>query len=317
MPGRARRSRRLRAALAAVALGDLAVLGVAGFLLANRSTTTVVDLDAALDAFHDGDAATTTIEPSAPAGGAEGEGAAVHELPTAPTAAPSTAPTSTSTSSSVPTSAPATPKAGALAPPQPGVYRYRTTGGENISLLGAHHAYPAETYAAVHRTGGCGWQFRAEVVKEHVDRREMCSDPDRVLQLEQQRAVTFFGTTDGALMRCDPPQVQYADGDVVGTRTVSACSDGAGADATMTRTIVWFGSATVGGTTVETVTYRVEGAMTGRVRGTSVDLYTVVRTTGLPVHMERTVDTIADAFGTSIRYQEQATFDLVSLTPQT
>jgi hypothetical protein len=29
------------------------------------------------------------------------------------------------------------------------------------------------------------------------------------------------------------------------------------------------------------------------------------------------VDTMADAFGTSVRYQEAATFQLVSLTPQT
>jgi hypothetical protein len=279
----------------------------------------VVDLDAALDAFHDGGdpATSTTIESTAPAGGAEDPGAAANGLSTAPAAAPSTALTATSTSSSAPTSAPATPKAGALAPPQAGVYRYRTTGGESISLLGSRHAYPAETYAAVRPTGGCGWQFRAEVVEEHVDRREMCSEADHLLQLEQQRAVTFFGTTDGATMRCAPPQVGYALGDAIGARDTSTCSDGKGADARMVRTTVAFGTATVGGVAVETATYRIEGTMTGRVRGTSTDLYTVVRATGLPIHMVRSVDTIADAFGTSVRYQEQAAFDLVSLTPQT
>jgi hypothetical protein len=254
---------------------------------------------------------------AAPGGGAEDPGAAANGLSTAPAAAPSTAPAPTSTSSPAPTSAPATPKAGALAPPQAGVYRYRTTGGESVSLLGSRHAYPAETYAAVRQTGGCGWQFRAEVVKEHVDRREMCSEADHVLQLEQQRAVTVFGTTDGAPMRCTPPQRQYSLGDAAGAKEVSSCSDGKGADAKMVRTVVAFGTATVDGVAVETVTYRIDGTMTGRVRGTSTDLYTVAKATGMPLHMERTVDTIADAFGTSVRYQEHATFDLVSLTPQT
>jgi hypothetical protein len=129
--------------------------------------------------------------------------------------------------------------------------------------------------------------------------------------------VTFFGTTDGASMRCTPAQVQYVLGDPAGAREVSSCSDGKGADAAMTRTVLRYGTATIGGVAVDTVTYRVDGTMTGRVRGTSMDLYTVVQATGLPVHMERTVDTVADAFGTSIRYHEQATFDLVSLTPQT
>jgi hypothetical protein len=197
------------------------------------------------------------------------------------------------------------------------VYRYRTSGGESVSVLGSRHRYPAETYATVHTSGGCGWQLRAEVVKEHVDRRTMCSEGDHVDQLEQQRAVTFFGTTDGATMRCTPAQVQYTLGDAVGATASSFCTDGQGSDARMTRTTLAFGTATVGGVQIATVTYRVDGTMTGRVRGTSSDRYSVVMATGLPIRIDRSVDTMADAFGTSVRYQEHATFDLVSLTPAT
>jgi hypothetical protein len=317
MPRSRRRSRWARLGLGAVAVLDLSVLGTDVFLLQNRSKTTVVELQEALDAFHDGgDPATSTSGSSAPAGGVEDPGSAVTEPAAAPTAGPATAPAPTS-SEPVPTSAPATPKAGALAPPAAGVYRYRTTGGEEVSLLGSRHRYPAETYATVRATGGCGWELRATVVKEHVDRRVMCSQDDHVLQLAQQRAVTFFGTTDGATMECTPPQVQYALGDSPGATAASTCTDGKGADAKMVRTTVAFGTATVAGNTVETVTYRVDGTLTGRVRGTSTDLYTVDRATGLPIRIERSVDTVADAFGTSVRYQEHATFDLVSLHPET
>lgn len=321
--GRSRRARRLdvlgsravRLSLLAVLLLDLTVLGVDGYLLHNRSTTTIVDLQDALVTFRSGGGGTIT-ETSTPAGGAEAPGVALGGPVTAPSATPTTAP-GAATPSPVPMSAPATPKAGALAPPQPGVYRYRTAGGESVSLLGASHTYPAETFAVIRQTGGCGWEIRAEVIEEHVDRRTMCSEADHVLQLEQERAITFFGTTDGGTYVCSPPQVQHRVGDAPGATATSICGDGDGASARMVRTTVRYGRATVGGVTVDTVTVRVDGTMTGRVRGTSMDLYTLVASTGLPIRVERSVDTIADAFGTSIRYQEQATFDLASLTPQT
>ena len=309
------RERWLRTALVSFLLVDLTILGVDGYLLDNRSVTTVVDLDDALVTFRSGSGGVTTTT-SAPAGGAEVSGAATGALTGAPVAVPTTVPGSTS-STPVPTSAPAAPMVGALAPPPPGVYRYRTTGGENVSLLGAKHDYPRDTYAVVRQTGGCGWEMRSEVVKEHVDRRLMCSDGTRLLQMEQERAVTFFGTTDGGTIRCDPPQVQMATGEAVGATSVSSCSDGKGADARMARRTLAFGRAEVGGVLVDTVTFRIVGTMTGRVRGTSSDTYTVVRSTGLPISVDRTVDTMADAFGTSVRYQEHATFDLVSLDPQT
>ena len=105
------------------------------------------------------------------------------------------------------------------------MYRYRTSGGESVSVLGAHHDYPPETFAVVRHTGGCGWTIRAEVVREHVDERRMCSDPDRLLQLEQSREVEFFGTRDGGAFVCDPPQVQHRLGEDVGATWTGDCGD--------------------------------------------------------------------------------------------
>ena len=67
--------------------------------------------------------------------------------------------------------------------------------------------------------------------------------------------------------------------------------------------------------TVAVVRIRIDGTITGRIRGTSIDLLTLVAGTGLPVRWQRSVDTLADAFGSTVRYQEQAQFDLVSLHP--
>jgi hypothetical protein len=73
----------------------------------------------------------------------------------------------------------------------------------------------------------------------------------------------------------------------------------------------------VGGQVVDVVRLRVDGTLSGAVRGTSTDLFSIDAATGLPISWERSLDTVADAFGTTIRYQENARFDLVSLTPTT
>lgn len=293
---------------------DLAVLGVDAYLLSTRSTTTVVDFQDAIVSFRSTDGLSTSTS-STLAGGAEDTGAVVGKPATAPTAAPTTAP-ETIPSSPVPTSVPATPKAGTLAPPEAGVYRYKTNGGESVSLLGSSHQYPDETFAVVRRTGGCGWTSEAQVVKEHVDRRTMCTDAEQVTQSHQQRQITFFGTTDGANLECSPPQVMIRADDQVGVTRTARCAE-AGVVADMVLEITAIATSYVDGVAVETISYRIEGVMSGRVAGTSLDVNTVVRSTGLPVRAERWADTVANAFGADVRYQEHVTFDLLSLTPAT
>jgi hypothetical protein len=111
--------------------------------------------------------------------------------------------------------------------------------------------------------------------------------------------------------------VQHAVGQGEGSRSEGTCDDGKGSTVRLVRTTTGTGQETVGGQVVEVIRLRIEGTMAGRVRGTSVDELTVVAATGLPVHWRRSVDTDADAFGTTIKYQEQASFALVSLTPAT
>lgn len=151
---------------------------------------------------------------------------------------------------------------------------------------------------------------------EHTDERVLCSEPGRLLQLEQTRLVTFFGTTDGGRFTCNPPQVQHTVGDGPGTTSVTDCV-GDGATARLTRRTLGEGTMTIGGTTVPVIRLRIDGLVSGRVSGTSVDLLTIEATTGLPLDWERSTDNLANAFGASIRYKEQARFTLVSLTPTT
>jgi hypothetical protein len=58
------------------------------------------------------------------------------------------------------------------------------------------------------------------------------------------------------------------------------------------------------------------GTMTGRVRGTSTDELWLTPDTGMTLRWDRTVDTLANAFGSEIRYKEDASFLLESLKPR-
>ncbi len=297
---------------------DLVVGGADTYLLSTRSTTTVVDLQHALSHFRQASAGGSRLVSSASAGGAEAEAPpTVPTLPTSTTRAASTAPVPSPSQAPSAGLPPPTTAAASPAPPKEGVYAFRTAGGESISVLGARHDYPAETYATVRHTGGCGWDIHAEVVKEHVDDRTMCTGPTGVDQFTQSRQVTFFGSTDGATFTFHPPQVQFAAGDAPGTRAGVDCGDGKGTQGHLVRTTLGYATVTVGGVAVPVVKIRVGGTLTGRVRGTSLDLLTFDVASGLPVRWERSVDTMADAFGTSVRYQEHVVFDLVSLTPAT
>jgi hypothetical protein len=202
--------------------------------------------------------------------------------------------------------------------PAEGVYGYRTTGGDSISLGGASHQYPSETFATVRRTGGCRWTARNDVIKEHVDTRTFCGEPGHLFQLSQRRDVEFFGQRDGMELTCSPPQVLHATGEAPGAVVDSTCSDGQGETARTERTLVGTERLVVGGTAVDVVHLKMHSAFNGRATGMADDELWVSAVNGLTVRWVRSVDTLADSsFGAKVRYQEQASFDLESLTPRT
>lgn len=200
--------------------------------------------------------------------------------------------------------------------PSEGVYGYATSGGESISVAGASHSYPSETYASVRHLGGCQWQNENDVIKEHVDTRTLCSEPGRFSQLAQGRDVTFYGKTDGGNFACSPPLIEHEVVETPGTTLTGRCADSSTA-ATIAVTYVGHDQRVVGGTQVDAVHLQVHSTMTGRVRGAEDEQFWVLSTNGLVLEWDRSIDTLADAaFGADVRYQEHATFVLESLTPR-
>ena len=204
-----------------------------------------------------------------------------------------------------------------MAKPAQGVYAYRTTGGDQVSVAGASHDYPDTTYATVRHLDGCHWFVRNDVVEEHVDERTICNGVDAVTQVSQARWVTFFGKRDGMELTCEPPMVLARPNGLPMPEETSVCSGG-GTQAKMRRTTVGRERVAVGGAAVDAVRIVIEGTFTGKATGKSRDELWIAEATGLTLRWDRMVDTMADAaFGAQVRYQEQASFVLLSLTPRT
>ena len=71
--------------------------------------------------------------------------------------------------------------------PAPGVYRYRTTGHEQIDALGGtSHDYPAETTITV-TAEGCGALLRWDLLRERWDELRICATPSGI-ELQPQSA---------------------------------------------------------------------------------------------------------------------------------
>lgn len=305
------RGRAVRVAIVGALLLDVLVLGVDSYLLATHSKTTTVDLEEALKSFHADEGQGSTTPTAAP----DTTGATVATDQVDPAL---TSTTAGGRSPATTANAPTSPAAGPFTPPAPGVYAYRTAGRETASLLDAHHDYPAETYAVVRRTGGCGWTVHAEVVKEHVDDKEMCSAPGRLTLGSVSRLVQFFGVTDGGRFICDPPLTQHDTTEAAGATDATDCREADGrAGVHLVRTTLAPGHLTIGGVAVDVVRFRLDGTLSGVASGTSSELYSVDAATGLPVLLERHIDARSAAFGVDVIYREDVRFDLVSLTPTT
>ena len=199
--------------------------------------------------------------------------------------------------------------------PEEGVYIYRTSGGEEISLFGAKHSYPSRTFTTVRHLGGCRWEQRIDVIEEHTDIRKACSKSDELLQIAQARYVTFFGQREGDELVCEPWMSVHGVEDDKGERATGVCRGSEG-EAHLTRTFVGIEPVVIEGEIEQAVRVRIDGEITGTHEGTSMDDVWFSRARGFPLRWDRTVDVVSSAFGPDVRYTEEASFVLQSLDPQ-
>ena len=324
----------LRVTQAVVVVFALMTGGTGTFLVSQGSQATVISADDVLADFRQvatpspGEFATSVVdgagqpatqtagdapvasEPAADTGSTESE---VVE-PRAPMAAPGGAipGDQPSVAESAPVGSDGAPTFGT---PTEGVYTYATTGWETVSMAGARHDYPAETFAAVRHLGGCRWETDHRFLEEHRERKEYCSDGSALLALGFDSYITFFGQTAESHGRCDPPQVSAHLPADPGQRYTSTCAgDGWTSDAIVT--FVGREAVEVAGQSVEGLHYTQETTLHGSNRGEShMDVWYHPQT-GLPLQVIRRTQSFAHAFGSEVVYNEDVHLVLTSLDPQ-
>lgn len=288
-------------AIALVLLADVV-------LLTEQDQSTSVSLEDAVEGFRS--AAPDATGASVPAGEATtattgGAGAS------APAATPHQP--SPSASRDAATTAPA--PAGPFTPPEEGVYSYRTRGYDEVSLGGGRHDYPERSYAALRRRSGCEWEVEHKVLEEHVERTIDCSAPGRLTHVQDRVDVTFFNQTNGSTYRCEPVMVTAQVDDQPGTRRTVTCKGDDGGQAVITTTLIGREKLVVGGVAVDAIRVLGEAVLSGRAEGTSRNESWVHAETGLMLKSVRKVQTRAKAFGTTVDYREDASYELEGLEP--
>lgn len=209
--------------------------------------------------------------------------------------------------------------------PAPGVYRYRTEGGESIDAVGgATHTYPAETTITV-RPDGCGVTLQWDALRERNERWSLCvggaAGVDVVLQPTGGSYHQFFGREQIEDLVCDRgvvvlPAPDGASPAAVGDPTVSVACTLGGRPVQQEWQVLDLATRIVDGRSIEVrhVQFRV---IDDDHYFEHITMDWFLDPHGLPVEIRLREASLADtAFG-DVRYDEHYTLVLVSLDPLT
>lgn len=192
-------------------------------------------------------------------------------------------------------------------PGEPGVYRYATTGFEEVdALAGARHDYPATTFLTI-TDGPCGPVVRWDALEERWVEWEHCGPAFEITRTTSYHQ--WFGIPDLEVEVCTPPIPLVPD-----AATTTVCVAG---DRTETYTREFLGRETVevAGEAVETDRVRVTSRVTGSTTGTTTtDLWVFPGTPLVVQIVVEAITTTPSAVG-DVHHTEAYTAVLVALEP--
>ncbi len=195
-----------RLVLVSLAVTVVVVVAVIGMLLWPRDRAHVVSLDEVVDNYRASTIASDTAAPDTPA----------PDTAAADTTAPATGTVSVTTAPTVPSAT------STLV--EPGVYRYATSGWEDVDALdGARHEYPAETTITV-TAEGCGVRLRWDALRERRDEWRLCVTERGIeRQPDAIQYHDFFQTSELNHFDCDRSVVVVPNGDPPAEPVVQSC----------------------------------------------------------------------------------------------
>ena len=197
--------------------------------------------------------------------------------------------------------------------PPKGVYRYATTGYDEVDALGgSRHTYPSETTITV-RHAGCGLVERWDALEERWDERESCRSPrgDRLARVTSFHE--FFRQGDQRTLRCDG--FTYPAGARPGQTWTMRC-DGGTTKVVSTLRAIGYEDVVVEGKPLRALHVRVDTKLSGEQSGEGHRDVWGSRSSGLVMREVSYLksDSVQPAIG-RVTYHEEYELRLSSLSP--
>jgi hypothetical protein len=195
--------------------------------------------------------------------------------------------------------------------PAPGVYTYRTSGGESLNLMGVARSFPPSTSMIV-SDGTCatvGWV----PITQHTETTTFCDAPNGALTIPKLvTEESIAGSTSSSTVDCPSTAYLLPPGARPGQRWNATCTQvsptekvGLAGESLGTSTMV------VGGRTVTVEHTRFMLTFNGAEQGTNPTNFWIVPSTGLIVREQETVGVTQSG----VRYSENMDATLTGLDP--
>jgi hypothetical protein len=198
--------------------------------------------------------------------------------------------------------------------PPPGVYKYRTSGSEQLGFAGIARTFPASTTMIV--TGSRCDTVDWEALEQHIEETVVC--PTSSGALDVKSTVTreqLAGQTVTSIVDCPSRSYLVPPNPWAGERWSSTCSS-PGLRVTLTGQVMGTEPVRVGKATVEALHTRLVFHYAGAESGTSPTDYWLSSANGLILRQHETA-AVSQSVGPlgSVRYHEQMDLALESLAP--
>jgi len=209
--------------------------------------------------------------------------------------------------------------------PAAGVYVYRGSGNEALTLPPKDHAQGPQMPATVTSRAGNCWTFRIDYSSAHWQQWTYCSTDGGLVEVGDQTFETWdfvFTTYDSSTtLTCDPPAVLIRASMRAGDAWHQSCrgtTSGTTGETVTSGPFTFIGDAVVkvAGTRVPAYHFRQVRTLRGTQNGTQTVELWLDRKTGLMLRNARTQTVHTDTPIGPSTYTEHGTFQITSLAPQ-
>jgi hypothetical protein len=197
--------------------------------------------------------------------------------------------------------------------PPPGVYRYRTTGGEELNIAGISRSFPPTTNMIV--TDAKCATVEWEPLEQHTEGLVVCPQSDGALSITS--ALSFeqiAGTQTTSVIHCPAHTYFVPPKPAAGERWSRSCHS-KGETTVFSGRVIGPSSITVGGQKAPALHTRLTLFFSGSQSGANPNDYWISQN-GLILRQEETVD-VSEKAGPlgSVRYTEKMAITLLSMAP--